>query len=409
MEDHKMYPLGMDMIWELLHLTLAAPSLTLQLPYDNLSSEDSRMGILGFRKKTEQQMSFVESTSYSSDNKEENLHKLVSDNPRLVVLEQEGGQRLPTATIGSHLRLPSGELDLLLMDIEGNLTIVELKRDKTPRDVIAQILEYASDVQQMTVDDLEEVVSKHTRHSGLADVVVCLQEENPEYEDTDLDKVKERVRECLQGKRLQLLVVSYDVDDRIRRVTDLLRETYGMRIYSVAFDYFVGDDYEYFIPETIGVEGVKRIVRKELGQTQREYQAFYAELLDRLREKKPGITQQQALPQNCLGLPIGHSGIHLEWAFHGKPRSWFEVGLHFEKPSAEENKKLFDHFLGIKDELEGQLGKLEFQFPWGSRWARIYCSKQEGEMTEDLKNWAVETALKFYRVFKPRLDELLKT
>jgi hypothetical protein len=52
---------------------------------------------------------------------------------------------------------------------------------------------------------------------------------------------------------------------------------------------------------------------------------------------------------------------------------------------------------------------LKFEYPWGKRCARIYALKQEGEMTEDLKDWAVETALKFYDVFKPRLDKLLKS
>ena len=368
------------------------------------------MGILGFRKKTEHQMKFVESTSYARDNKEEDLHQLVGDNPRLVVLEQEGGQRLPTVTIGSHLRLPSGELDLLLMDIEGNLTIVELKRDKTPRDVIAQILEYAAEMQQMTVDELEEVINKYSPYSSLAAVIAHFQEEDPDYEDVDLDVIKERVRECLEGKRLQLLVVSYDVDERIRSVADFLRETYGMRIYCVSFDYFEGDEYEYFIPETIGAEEVKRIRSRELSATRKSYKAFFAELLDHLRERNPGITKQESLPQSWLGLPIGHSGIHLEWAFHGRPRSWFEVGLHFEKASREENMKLLEHFRSIKEELRGELGDLELEFqPLGKRWARIYTSKQEGEMTEDLKDWAVETALKFYGVFKPRLDEFLKT
>jgi len=53
--------------------------------------------------------------------------------------------------------------------------------------------------------------------------------------------------------------------------------------------------------------------------------------------------------------------------------------------------------------------ELVFECPWGtSGAARIYIANQKTEMDEELKNWAVETMFKFYRVFKPRLDKILK-
>src|SRR5687767_9604834 len=35
-------------------------------------------------------------------------------------------------------------IDLLAIDPEGRMAIIELKRDKTPRDVVAQVLEYGA-------------------------------------------------------------------------------------------------------------------------------------------------------------------------------------------------------------------------------------------------------------------------
>lgn len=370
------------------------------------------MGMLGFRKRNEQKLTFLESTRYALDNKEEDLHRLVSSNPRLVALEQDDGARLPTATIGDHLRLPSGELDLLLMDIVGGLTIVELKRDKTPRDVIAQILDYASDLHEMTTDELDQLISKHGKYDSLKHVVKELQQDNPEYEDVDFAEVKDKIGECLAGKKLQFLVVSYEVDAGIRKVANFLRNSYGMKIYCVEFDYFEGNDSEYFIPEVIGIEEIKRIETGELSATQKSYKAFWGDLLGQLKEKEPSIRTHQSTPTvNAIEIPIGYGSIHLEWAFHGQPRSWFEVGLHFEKPSEQENKKLYEHFVSLKREIESELGGLELktEFPWMTRCARIYASKQEGQMTEELKDWALHTMLKFYSVFKPRLDEFLNS
>ena len=370
------------------------------------------MGILGLRKKGESGMVFVESVPYNKDNKEENLHRLIEKNPKLVVLEQEDGTRLPTAVIGSRMRLPSGEeLDLLLMDAQGTLTLVELKGGKTAREVIAQILSYAADLNLMTREELERRVRQNTDYNSLEEVVKKLSAEEADSDAFHMEEVNERIEECLRGKKLQLLIVSYEVDEETKKIARFLRETYGMKIWCVEFDYFKNEEYEFFVPETIGVEEVRHIADKLLGPKQRAYKEFFGEILSRLKKEEPSIAIRPARPKYFCQLPIGRGNIHFEWAFHRKPKRWFEVGLHFERGSEEENRKLFASFEKIKDELQRELKDMElvFECPWGtSGAARIYIANQKTEMDEELKNWAVETMLKFYRVFKPRLDKILK-
>ena len=43
----------------------------------------------------------------------------------------------------------TGAIDLLALDPDANLVILELKRDMTPREVVAQALDYASYVQKL--------------------------------------------------------------------------------------------------------------------------------------------------------------------------------------------------------------------------------------------------------------------
>ena len=50
-----------------------------------------------------------------------------------------------------------GSIDLLALDAEGRAVVVELKRDRTPRDVVAQTLDYGSWVQGLSVEDLEQI------------------------------------------------------------------------------------------------------------------------------------------------------------------------------------------------------------------------------------------------------------
>ena len=46
---------------------------------------------------------------------------------------------------------------LLAMDVEGNLAIIELKKDKTYRDIAAQILDYGSSVRGLRDEDIARI------------------------------------------------------------------------------------------------------------------------------------------------------------------------------------------------------------------------------------------------------------
>ena len=46
--------------------------------------------------------------------------------------------------IGRQINTSSGPLDLLGIDRNGNMVIIELKRDKLPREVLAQAIDYAA-------------------------------------------------------------------------------------------------------------------------------------------------------------------------------------------------------------------------------------------------------------------------
>ena len=48
--------------------------------------------------------------------------------------------------IGRQAQTKSGPLDLLGIDKNGNLIIIELKRDRLPREALVQAIDYASDI-----------------------------------------------------------------------------------------------------------------------------------------------------------------------------------------------------------------------------------------------------------------------
>lgn len=53
-----------------------------------------------------------------------------------------------------------GFIDLLAIDTDGNLIVIELKRNKTPREVVAQALDYASWVKELQADAIAEIFDR---------------------------------------------------------------------------------------------------------------------------------------------------------------------------------------------------------------------------------------------------------
>lgn len=45
-----------------------------------------------------------------------------------------------------------GRIDLLAIAPDGSLVLIELKRDRTPRDIVAQALDYAAWVDQLNAE-----------------------------------------------------------------------------------------------------------------------------------------------------------------------------------------------------------------------------------------------------------------
>ncbi len=60
-----------------------------------------------------------------------------------------------------------GYLDLLAVDGDGRLVVFELKRGTLSRDAVAQVVDYASDLNAVELEDLAKLVANH---SGSCDI-----------------------------------------------------------------------------------------------------------------------------------------------------------------------------------------------------------------------------------------------
>jgi len=122
-------------------------------------------------------------------------------------------------------------IDLLCIKRNGDLVIVELKRDKAPREVIAQILEYASWVDDLSYDEIVDIANNYLKERGIT------------FDEAFERKFGERLPDVLNESH-EMLIVATDLDDQGERVIHYLSE-YGIRINAVTFNYFRKGDQKF--------------------------------------------------------------------------------------------------------------------------------------------------------------------
>lgn len=121
-----------------------------------------------------------------------------------------------------------GRIDLLGIDQDGDLVVVELKRDRTPRDIIAQVLDYASWVDELGHDDIAQITESYLGKS--------LAKAFSERFDSSLP-------ENINGTH-QMVIVASELDDASERIAQYLASRHSININVVFFNVFEHDGKE---------------------------------------------------------------------------------------------------------------------------------------------------------------------
>lgn len=129
--------------------------------------------------------------------------------------------------IGKQVRTDyNGIIDILCMDEEANLVVIELKKDKTPRDTVAQALDYSSWVMDLTYDHINTIFKQ--KNSSDSDTAL---------EDSFKNKFKQDLPEDL-NKTHRILIVGSNIDGSTERIIRYLNQRYGVDINSIRFKLF---------------------------------------------------------------------------------------------------------------------------------------------------------------------------
>ena len=114
--------------------------------------------------------------------------------------------------------------DLLGVDVEGNLVIVELKRDEAPRQVVAQLLEYAAWANELSEEQIQEIAEDYFENGE--------EFKGKHFQDVfkDVFDIPETDEISPLNRNLRLYIVAGDIPASVVRVCRFLRTSQGMDI-----------------------------------------------------------------------------------------------------------------------------------------------------------------------------------
>ena len=164
----------------------------------------------------------TQATPLGSNNQlesEQGLEDTLVENPDLLL---EG-----LILVGRQTPTEGGPLDLIGVDQDGRLVVFELKRGTLSRDAVAQIIDYASDLDTM---DLGALADHMAKRSGAYDIEK-IEDFSEWYESRgfgDLESLKP----------LRLFLVGLGADDRTERMVRFLAQNSGMDISLLTFHGF---------------------------------------------------------------------------------------------------------------------------------------------------------------------------
>ena len=128
--------------------------------------------------------------------------------------------------ISNQIRTDAGKfIDILCIDHDGDMVVVELKKDLTPREVTAQVIDYAASVSKMTVEEIAQLYLSFTAGSETLN-------------DAFLKKFNAELDESSVNQKVKMVIVAAKMDDGTERIIRFLRDTYQVDINILFFRVF---------------------------------------------------------------------------------------------------------------------------------------------------------------------------
>ncbi len=221
------------------------------------------------------------------------LEPWIQSNPEILSLD--------ISIIGRQVTSKSGPIDLLAIDSSGNLVVIELKRDRLPREALAQAIDYASDVATWSVGKISEVCTSNTGKT-LEEIF------EEQFPDIELESIN-------INSTQRILLVGFSIEASLERMIEWLSDGYSVNINAIVLSYiktFGGDEIlmrTSIISEELEQERVKKKKKFEIPMSDEPGSYEDNELYEKLkiylsRSSKTNQRIREVLFPACLNQPL---------------------------------------------------------------------------------------------------------
>jgi hypothetical protein len=357
---------------------------------------------------SEDQMLRIEQTTFDTVQvkEREDLQRLLRDQIEIVVA---GG--LVLAEEFSDWEGAKRSIDLLVLDQDGNLVVVELKRTEDGGHMELQAIRYAAMVSTMTFDQAVEAHRQYLmKRNGQADPQQAILD-HLGWESPQEDNFAQNVRIVLVSadfsKEITTAVLwlnERDLDIRcVRMVPYRHKETTLLDVQQV-IPLPEALEYQVRVKEKATQERAAKLAQG--GNAERNLR-FWSGLLEKANARNSLHQSISPSTGNWIAVQV-HGGLKYSYVHaFGKGR----IDLYFDKPIQADNKAAFDFLQDLKSEIEQNFsGELVWQRLDDKTASRIYAPVDVGNLKDEstwdeMQKAMVETMEQLEATFRPYLEE----
>jgi len=285
----------------------------------------------------------------------ENLQEWLRKNP-----ESLGEELLIIQKEFSGFADTNERLDLLALDKQGNLVIIENKLDSSGKDVVWQVLKYASYCSSLSKEQIREIFQGYLDKEGdqakaedkLSDFF-----ENHEYEEISLN----------QGSKQRIMMVAGKFKKEVTS-TVLWLMNYKIRIQCFKVTPFAMENFLFLnVEQVLPLKEAEEFSIRMAEKTQDDISSqetlkashqkrfdFWSLFLNQCNQRNHLFNNTSPTKDSWIGLGIGMSGVSINLL---SSKIYARAEVYINRGTQKENKEIYDYILRHKTNIEDELGE----------------------------------------------------